>query len=162
MILLSFVFQFFKMFVFHFHLPLNYRNCQLSSALMKQIGRDLNAISIEFARSSERNRVLEQAQHVEIDHINYDDFRQFLEELFVDGITRERIVVLFFFCSDVVVRAYNNRLASFKRLFNWFLNYILNRICGWIANHGGWVCVFIAFEHFIKFKFKFFCLFCLL
>ncbi|OTF71869.1 apoptosis regulator BAX-like protein [Euroglyphus maynei] len=105
---------------------------------MKQIGRDLNAISEEFARSSERNRVMERAQQVDIDHVNYEDFKQFLEELFANGITRERIVVLFFFCSDVVVRAYTNRMASFKRLFNWFLNYILNRVCGWVANHGGW------------------------
>lgn len=77
---------------------------------------------------------------VDIEHINYEEFYQFLNELFSTGISRERIVVLLFFCSDIVVRAYNNPLANFKRLFNWFLEYIIDKVCDWVKDHGGWVC----------------------
>jgi len=76
---------------------------------------------------------------VDIAHINYEEFNHFLDELFGNGISRERIVVLLFFCSDVVVRAYNNPWANFKQLFVWIRDYIINKICEWVKNHGGWV-----------------------
>lgn len=107
--------------------------------LMKQLGRDLRIISEEFARSSERKRVLARADKVNLQNITYEEFRTFLNELFSEGVSREQVVVMLFFCSDMVVRAYHNPLANFQRLFSWFLEYIINKVCDWVKDHGGWV-----------------------
>ncbi|UXI15970.1 hypothetical protein NH340_JMT01913 [Sarcoptes scabiei] len=117
---------------------LSFLNVEVNSKLMKRIAKDLQVISDDFAKSSERFRVLEKAQQVNFDNVNYEDFRGFLNELFRDGITREKIVVLFYFCSDVVVRAYSSPFKELRRLFEWFLTYIIDRIGTWVLNHGGW------------------------
>lgn len=75
---------------------------------------------------------------MDINSITHEEFMGFLDELFTDGITKERIVVLFFFCSDVVVRAYSNP-ESLRNLFMWSLEFIFDRVCGWVRDHGGWV-----------------------
>lgn len=124
---------------------LDFLNVPLNSTNIVQIGRELRVIAEEFRKSKERERVLERAQHVDVDRINYDDFYQFLQELFSEGITRERIVVLLFFCSDVVARAYANPAANLRDLFNWFLQFIFDRVCNWVANYGGWSKLFGTF-----------------
>lgn len=116
-----------------------YRILNTNDSVMKQLGRDLRTISEDFARSSERRRVMQQAAQVNLENINYDEFYQFLNELFSNGISRERIVVLLFFCSDIVVRAYKNPVGKFKQLFKWFLDYIVHKICNWVKDNGGWV-----------------------
>ena len=107
---------------------------------MRRLGRDLRTLSEDFARSSERMRVMKEANKVNFQHIDYEEFQNFLSELFFDGITREKIVVLFFFCSDIVARAYKNEMLSkLRKLFNWFLDYIIQHVCDWVRSHGGWV-----------------------
>lgn len=91
---------------------------------------------------------------VDLQNINYEEFVKFLNELFSNGISRERIVVLLFFCSDIVVRAYNNPLSNFKKLYNWFLQYIIDKVCTWVQDHGGWVgnkvTVFLIADTYLK------------
>lgn len=80
---------------------------------------------------------------INIRDLTNDEFNSLLSELFLNGnITRERIVVLFFFCSDLAISAITNGpIAYFKRLIQWSLNYILNNICQWVQRQGGWVWV---------------------
>lgn len=120
------------------HLP-NFT--QNNAPLMKQLGRDLRLIADEFERSPERRRVLARAEAVHLEDISYDEFGAFLEELFTGdgGFSREQVVVMLFFCSDMVVKAYHNPLANFKRLFSWFLEFIMRKVCSWVKDHGGWV-----------------------
>lgn len=119
------------------HLP-NFT--QNNAPLMKQLGRDLRLIADEFERSPERRRVLARAEAVHLEDISYDEFGAFLEELFTGdgGFSREQVVVMLFFCSDMVVKAYHNPLANFKRLFSWFLEFIMRKVCSWVKDHGGW------------------------
>lgn len=72
--------------------------------------------------------------------MEYEHFRTFLDQLFLDGITRERIVILFTFCADVLLRAYDSAFSNLKKLFDWFLVYIIEKVCAWVESHGGWVC----------------------
>lgn len=71
----------------------------------------------------------------------YEHFAAILRELFPNGqVTREGIVVLFFFCSDVAFRAYSSGpIACFHQLINWSLHYIYQHICDWVRAQGGWV-----------------------
>jgi hypothetical protein len=56
------------------------------------------------------------------------------------GVTSERVVVLFFFCSDLAIRALQNRL---RRMFDfitcWSQQYIMENFSVWVQEHGGWV-----------------------
>ena len=68
-----------------------------------------------------------------------------LSELFEGGkITRERIMVLFFFCSDVAARALELDIGgslSLCQLFTWSIAFILDVICNWVQRQGGWAVV---------------------
>jgi len=75
---------------------------------------------------------------VQLNDINKDTFLQLLAELFKDGITRERIVVLFFFCTDVAVRAASFGQELVVRLMRWSFSYIINTVCKIVHELGGW------------------------
>ena len=61
-----------------------------------------------------------------------------------EGITRERILVLFFFCADVSIEALKKGFhQTFRVLLDWSLKYIATRVAQWVHNHGGWVRIFI-------------------
>ena len=83
---------------------------------------------------------------------SYETFSGLLDELFPNGqITREGIVVLFFFCSDLAFRAYSaGTFSYFKRIIGWSLRFIFFNICSWVQSNGGWVCqtyyVLLCFE----------------
>lgn len=68
-----------------------------------------------------------------------------LSELFEGGrITRERIMVLFFFCSDVAARSLEvgtGGSLSVTQLFTWSMAFILDVICNWVQTQGGWAVV---------------------
>ncbi|CAG2169894.1 unnamed protein product [Oppiella nova] len=112
----------------------------ISSPLMVSVGRDLRRISEAFARSTERAEVRERAFRINFRDLTREEFNSLLSELFLNGnISRERIVVLFFFCSDLAVNAFTNgSIAYFKRLIQWSLSYIFNHICLWVQRQGGW------------------------
>uniref|UniRef100_A0AAU7NIB8 BCL2L8 n=1 Tax=Paracentrotus lividus TaxID=7656 RepID=A0AAU7NIB8_PARLI len=104
-------------------------------------GRDLRQLADQFAKSRARDGVKEKAREtVEDNEITAAMFWDLLSELFFQGnITRERIVVLFFFCSDVAIFALQkNSIEYFHRFMVWALQYIRNHVCRWVANNGGW------------------------
>ncbi|GIY56756.1 uncharacterized protein CEXT_382771 [Caerostris extrusa] len=62
-----------------------------------------------------------------------------LDEVFKHGITKHHLVALFFFCSDVLVRCVKAKLRELGlNLFKWSIQYIVDRVCKWIAENGGW------------------------
>ena len=73
--------------------------------------------------------------------LTYDHFKTILTELFTQGgITREKIVILFFFCSDLAVKAYHNSYVSYCiTLLSWSLRFIFDFVCDWVQSRGGWV-----------------------
>lgn len=77
---------------------------------------------------------------VDLRHINYDTFHNMLSELFRNGIDKYCIVALFYFCSDVLIRCVKNELHRLgSRLFFWALQFLVQNVCSWVYDHGGWV-----------------------
>lgn len=77
---------------------------------------------------------------VGIGEVSFEQFRDFLTELFFEGtITKERIMVLFFFCSDVAIRTLSHGVECFQQFFNWSVQFITDHVCSWVRQHGGWV-----------------------
>ncbi|XP_072038971.1 uncharacterized protein [Amphiura filiformis] len=103
-------------------------------------GKGLRKLADDFAQTRERKKVQEKASGVEADSISWREFQDLLSELFPRGIiTRERIVVLFFFCTDLAIcMLQQDHLELFHRFVRWTLQYIRNTVCTWVANQGGW------------------------
>lgn len=56
------------------------------------------------------------------------------------GITRERIVALFTFVGDVAVHQVRHRGEQFLSvLLKWSFRYLVDHICKWVQEAGGWV-----------------------
>ena len=54
--------------------------------------------------------------------------------------TQERILVVFFFCSDVALFALQSQtLNIFRLLIQWSTDFITERMANWIHEQGGWV-----------------------
>jgi len=72
-----------------------------------------------------------------------EKFWALLRSLFENGqITRERILVLFFFCSDVAILAIRQKASQLvSQLTQWSLQFIRNQICSWVQENGGWSAV---------------------
>ncbi|RWS17507.1 apoptosis regulator BAX-like protein [Dinothrombium tinctorium] len=111
-----------------------------SNSLLASIGRDLRRIAEEVEKSCERETIRRRASEIDIFGTTHEEFRRLLNELFFNGISRERIVVLFFFCTDVALRAYDSYPLEYCfRFLSWSLSFILDTICDWVQRHGGWV-----------------------
>ncbi|KAK6180446.1 hypothetical protein SNE40_012600 [Patella caerulea] len=102
-------------------------------------GRELRFMADEFARSSQRNDVKRKAQEVSVNNITYEQFKDLLAELFCQGhITKERIMVLFFFCSDVAVRTLSSSVDLCNKFITWSLSFVTRNVCRWVRDCGGW------------------------
>lgn len=56
------------------------------------------------------------------------------------NLTRERILVVFFFCSDVALFALQNHTVNlFCKLIQWSTDYVTGRLSQFICSQGGWV-----------------------
>lgn len=65
------------------------------------------------------------------------------------GVTYERVLVLFFFCTDITVRALRDNLVNFfNDLVGWTLKFFSENLFDWVQRNGGWVSeiLFSAFE----------------
>jgi hypothetical protein len=70
------------------------------------------------------------------------------------GVTSERVVVLFFFCSDLAIRALCNRMREqFDFITYWSQRYIMESFSIWVQEHGGWV-RYVLFIVFIRTLFE--------
>ncbi|XP_006824777.1 uncharacterized protein LOC102803678 [Saccoglossus kowalevskii] len=110
--------------------------------LWAQTGKDLRKMADAFAKTKKRKQVKNKAKNVSStfsSEFTYDQFQDLLSTLFCDGITRERIVVLFFFCSDLAILTLRqNMMDYFHRVLMWSLRYISDRVCQWVRDQGGW------------------------
>lgn len=113
-----------------------------SLSLWRDKGKKLHAIAVAFEQSEERKKVRQEAQRVVEDEaeVTQEHFLQLMEGFFQDGsVTSHRIIVLFTFCSDVIVFAVK-KLAKelFTKFLDWAIDYIINKVCAWVAENGGW------------------------
>lgn len=54
--------------------------------------------------------------------------------------TRERVLVVFFFCSDLALMALQQQAVQvFRNLMRWSNEYITGGLTSWVRNQGGWV-----------------------
>jgi len=108
--------------------------------IWRQTGRDLQILADQFARSHERLLVRQIAEEVDFSTLNKEKFIAMLTELFKDRlVTRERILVLFFFCSDVAIYAIRSGAGKLiSSLTEWSLLFIKDQVCQWVQNNGGW------------------------
>ncbi|GBN14655.1 hypothetical protein AVEN_236480-1 [Araneus ventricosus] len=106
---------------------------------IRQIGVHLRELANDFAKSNERKRLKKEADKVDVVNITYDGFYALCEEVFLHGFTRENIIALFFFCADVLIRCVKSEMKDIGiKLFKWALKYVVDRVCAWVAKHGGW------------------------
>ncbi|XP_023309715.1 bcl-2-like protein 1 [Anoplophora glabripennis] len=93
-----------------------------------------------FALSPQRRWVHEQAQNVDLDSLNFITFQQLMYGLFQEGgVTWERVLVLFYFCTDLSIRALQEKFVDyFIRIYNWTTSYITRRLSVWVEQEGGW------------------------
>ncbi|XP_035227592.1 uncharacterized protein LOC118199843 isoform X1 [Stegodyphus dumicola] len=103
------------------------------------IGGNIRRLADEFSRSSARRSVMEQAEQVDINTLSQELFFQFLEEVFRNGIDRTRLVAVFFFCCDILRRCLRQNMMNLGwQLFTWSRQFVVDRICSWVYEHGGW------------------------
>lgn len=116
---------------------------RVPNQMLARMGADLKRIAEQFERSPERHRVRERAQQLDLNNINYESFSCLLNAMFADGVTKAGIVTLFFFCCDLMSRAaHSGGLTMLSRVLQWSFKYILDQLCRWVAERGGWVTVF--------------------
>lgn len=101
-------------------------------------GRELCRIADEFEKSRLRQTVKDRACQVNVKDITKESFVKLLEELFQEKVTREKIVILFFFCTDVAVEAAKEAKDLVIKLMGWSFSYIINTVCSFIHKLGGW------------------------
>lgn len=105
--------------------------------------RDLQTLAETFSNSPDREVVRRRAEEVDIESLDSEKFMALLSGLFQNGIiTRQRIVVLFFFCSDVAILAINQQASKLvSNLTEWSLTFIRNHVNAWVQEQGGWSAV---------------------
>lgn len=109
----------------------------------KEEGKRLHKLALDFQESVERKKVKQQAIRVtdEVDGIGKDEFWALMEGFFPENrrVTPYSIVVLFTFCSDVIVLAVKKSAGDlFSKFLDWALAYIMDKVCTWVARNGGW------------------------
>ena len=77
---------------------------------------------------------------MDLDTLSQQNLTLMLSELFHDGgVTQERLMVLFYFCSDLAVRAVKTGLLSLvSTLTSWSLTFIRGTVSAWVRCRGGW------------------------
>lgn len=109
-----------------------------TSPSLASYGKELRRIADEFEKSRLRQTVKDRAGKVNLSDITKESFVKLLEELFQEKVTREKIVILFFFCTDVALRAAMFAQDLVIKLLGWSFSYIINRVCSLVHKLGGW------------------------
>lgn len=76
----------------------------------------------------------------------YKSFAEVARRLFRNGITWHRIVALLCFGYEIAMHVLRNGLAGtyMRKIYQLIVDFIVNeRIAAWIAQHGGWVRLFV-------------------
>lgn len=109
-----------------------------ASPSFASLGRELRRVADEFANSPGRVKVKDLAESVKLHDLTKEGFEQLLEALFQGKITGEGIVALFFFCTDLAMRAVHSARKLVVDLLSWSFSYIIQTVCSTIYKLGGW------------------------
>ena len=72
---------------------------------------------------------------------NWDRFKTMANKVFEDGITWEKIAILFYVAGKLAVRMVEAHLPqSVKEILKWTVDYFKHDLLGWILGQGGWIC----------------------
>ncbi|XP_055008483.1 apoptosis regulator BAX-like isoform X1 [Boleophthalmus pectinirostris] len=72
----------------------------------------------------------------------WDLFKQVADKVFAQGITWERIAVLFYVAGRLAVKLVEAHLPqSVREVVQWTVDFFRTNLLGWIREHGGWVCI---------------------
>ncbi|PSN40026.1 hypothetical protein C0J52_19002 [Blattella germanica] len=107
------------------------------------ITRNLRHIANEFSCTPLRQIVRDKADNVSLSDLDFQKFSDLLYGLFQEGgVTSERVVVLFYFCSDLAIRALcTNFMEKFYTIIEWSQMYIIRSLSTWVQENGGWAAV---------------------
>ena len=101
--------------------------------------QELNTLAASFRRSGGREEVMRRAEMVDMETLTLDNLTLMLTELFVDGVTQERVMVLFYFISDLVIRAVKTGVIRvISSVSSWSLKFIRGTLSTWVRLRGGW------------------------
>ncbi|CAB3369645.1 Hypothetical predicted protein [Cloeon dipterum] len=111
---------------------------------------DLSNLLRRFAQSEERQIIRQQANEVPLDSVSVENFTELLSGLFgEDGIvTYERVLVLFYFCFELCVRAireYSSRY--FHTVMDVCLRFVTGSLSIWVCAQGGWNAICNTVQH---------------
>ena len=115
--------------------PFGYKNPVWAKA-----GKELREMADAFSKTKERGLVKQRACSMNVLEMTYCQFRDLISEVFIDsGITSQRIVVLFLFCSDLALNSLKqSAVGLFQRCIKWTWDFITEKICSWVKENGGW------------------------
>jgi len=107
---------------------------------------DLATLAERFTRSEGREEVRQRAEEIDLSSLTTENFNSLLSELFSDGgVTQERVLVLFFFCTDLTIRACRAGLGWMCRsITSWSLSFIRSSVAAVVRLQGGWARVLRA------------------
>ncbi|CAH0550380.1 unnamed protein product [Brassicogethes aeneus] len=119
--------------------------------------RSLRSMADRFENSQQRRWVREQAQNVDLDSLNAHTFQELLSGLFEQGgITCERVLVLFYFCADLSIRALQEKISGyFLQIYFWTTCYISGRLAFWIEKQGGWAALLPGSVGYLSFNWSY-------
>ena len=129
---------------YHQHLPTSTGH-GLGSSLSEELTRDVTCLAETFRRSGGRQEVAEQAASIDLGTLTQDNLGLLLSQLFEDGVSPARLLVLFYFCSDLAVRAARAGLTNLlTSVTSWSLAFVRGAVSAWVRIRGGWATVLQA------------------
>lgn len=117
----------------------------LGYSLSDELTRDMSNLAETFRRSGGRQEVTEQVANIDLGTLTQENLSLMLSQLFEDGVTPARLLVLFYFCSDLAVRAARSGLLHLlTSVTSWSLAFVRGAVSTWVRLRGGWTRVIQA------------------
>lgn len=87
--------------------------------------------------------LLQLTDEQEVENVTRDQFRDLLAEFLKDDLTRDHIVILFVFCTDIIISLLRKKVHGCielcRKFVQWSADFIVEKVCKWVTYHGGWV-----------------------
>ncbi|XP_077414069.1 apoptosis regulator BAX-like [Vanacampus margaritifer] len=75
-----------------------------------------------------------------VDGSKWEKFKKVADKVFEQGITWERIAVLFYVAGKLALKMVEAHLPqSVKEILSWTVDFFRNNLLSWIREHGGWI-----------------------
>ena len=125
---------------FNYQLQMPPRSGQGSGySLSDELTRDMSHLAETFRRSGGRQEVTEQVASIDLGTLSQENLSLMMSQLFEDGVTPARLLVLFYFCSDLAVRAARSGLLHLlTSVTSWSLAFVRGAVSTWVRLRGGW------------------------